>query len=278
MELNALQAFALALLQGITEFLPISSSGHLVLIRKLFGWQDDGGLIFDTVLHAGSFLAICIYFYKDLINTTKICFGLIFSRNKSLNNENTSFYVRLPLLLVIATLPVVVVAPFLKYFLSEDDGGARDSAFVGIAMIATALLFLLCDIKQKNQQKPIMNYLHSLIIGIFQIVALLPGASRSGWTTGAGILCGYSRPEALRFSFLMALPALLGAIVFNIKDIISSTTNSGEAFIILMGFFVSLISSLSAIHFCLQYFKSHRLRGFAIYLFFVGSLAVLLSF
>jgi undecaprenyl-diphosphatase len=147
-----------------------------------------------------------------------------------------------------------------------------------MAMLATALFFFLCDIRQRNLNKPLTNFLHSFVVGIFQIVALLPGASRSGWTTGAGILCGYSRNEALRFSFLLALPALFGAIVFNIKDMISKTSYNGNLLAITLGFLVSFATSMLAIHFCLRYFQSHKLRGFAIYLALIGCIAIVSSF
>ncbi len=276
-----LQAVILAILQGITEFLPVSSSGHLVLIRELFHWKDDGGLLFDTILHAGSFCAICLYFYRDIIGTIKICYKAVFRKKLLLEistDEESLFHLRLPFLLILATLPVIIMAPFLKDFLAETAEGARNAKTVGFAMIATALLFLLCDLKSKQANKPMSSFLHSLIIGVFQIIALLPGASRSGWTTGAGILCGYSRKEALRFSFLMALPALFGAIVFNIKDMIKSAEETGSVLIVLTGFFISFITSLAAIHFCLKFFQTHKFTGFAIYLCVVGSLAIFLAF
>ncbi|MBU4366427.1 MAG: undecaprenyl-diphosphate phosphatase [Kiritimatiellae bacterium] len=265
-DLTSFQSVVLAAVQGITEFLPVSSSGHLVLVRKLFGWSDDGGLVFDTVLHAGSLAAILLYFlgtWRDII-----------AGYFSFHSPERSAGRRLPWLLVLATLPVVLAGPLLKPFL-ESEVMARNSVAVGLSMVATALLFQFCDLRFRPSGKPV-GFRDALAIGLMQIVAFLPGASRSGWTTAGGILTGQSRNDAVRFAFLMAIPAIAGAILFQVRDILQMGHTQAEPLQMLIAFTVSFLVSLGAIHFCLVYFRRHSLRGFSIYMGLVGLLAIVL--
>lgn len=264
--LSLFQAVVLAVLQGVTEFLPVSSSGHLVLIRQLFHWSDEAGLAFDTVLHAGSLAALLIYFrstWRDIIA------GFFrFSSGEGVAER------RLLWLLIVATVPVVLVAPWLKPFL-ESEFSARNSSTVGLSMLATACLFWLCDLRFRPTGKGI-GFRDALLIGLMQIVALLPGASRSGWTTSGGILAGQAREDAVRFAFLMAVPAIAGAVLFQARDILKLGCSQLEPFTLVTAFVVSFLFSLLAIHFCLVYFRRHSLRGFSIYLAVIGLLTVLL--
>jgi len=264
--LTLVQSVVLAAVQGITEFLPVSSSGHLVLVRKLFGWSDDGGLVFDTVLHAGSLAAILLYF----LGTWR---GII-AGYFSFHNPERSADRRLPWLLVLATLPVVLAAPLLKPFL-ESEEMARNGISVGLSMISTALLFQLCELRFRPSGKPV-GFRDAFLIGLMQIVALMPGHSRSGWTTAGGILTGQSRESAVRFSFLMAVPAIAGAILLQTRDILQMGHTQIEPIRMLIAFTVCFLVSLGAIHFCLVYFRRHSLRGFSIYMAIVGLLAIVL--
>ncbi len=266
-DLTLFQSIVLAAVQGITEFLPVSSSGHLVLVRKLFGWSDDGGLVFDTVLHAGSLTAILIYFMGTWRAIIRGYFRL--------HSPECAADRRLPWLLVAATLPVVLAGPLLKPFM-ESEELARNGISVGLSMLSTALLFLLCDLRFRPSVKP-LGFRDAFLIGLMQIVALMPGHSRSGWTTAGGILTGQSRETAVRFAFLMAVPAIAGATLFQVRDILHMGHAQIEPVQILVAFAVSFVVSLGAIHFCLVYFRRHSLRAFSIYMAIVGLLAIVLQ-
>lgn len=258
------QSLLLAVIQGLTEFLPISSSGHLVIARILFQWSDEGGLLFDTVLHAGSLAAIVIYFWRDWL--------AVIRGYREPGNPDLAGNRRLPWLLLVATVPVVIAGPLLKPLL-ESDVAVRNTLVVGGSMLATALLFWLCERRGVRGHRP-MGFIQALVIGGFQIVALLPGASRSGWTTSAGMLCGYSRESAVRFAFMMALPAIGGALGLQIRELLAAPASSMTPLQIGLGFLVSFLASLGAIHFCLKFFRTHSLRGFAFYLAGVGLLTI----
>ncbi len=265
-DLNFWQTIVLAVIQGATEFLPISSSGHLVLMREWFGWSDEGGLVFDTILHAGSLTAILIYFRRTWRDISKAYFRW--------HNQDMVSDRRLPWLLVVATIPVIVAAPFLKHFL-ESETCARHSISVGISMLATGLLFWLAELRLPGNNRK-LTFPRALTIGIMQIVALLPGASRSGWTTCGGMIVGQTRAQALRFSFLMAVPTIGGALVFQARDIWQAGAAIFNPLQLILGFLVSLTVSLGAIHFCLIFFKNHSLRGFGLYLLLAGLLAIII--
>ncbi|MDO9540888.1 MAG: undecaprenyl-diphosphate phosphatase [Kiritimatiellia bacterium] len=330
---NLWQSLALAAVQGATEFLPVSSSGHLVLVRRLFGWSDQSGLVFDTVLHGGSLAAILIYFWREWVaifrayfakNSNSVCcqipqsvFAKAMSDKSKIGNlppeadpwpsspaRNAThsvaggldgaraqagrppmaekskiesavgaYYRRLPWLVAIATLPVVIAGPVLKPLL-ESCEQIRNVPVTGLSMIMTALLFLLAECRRPAAEKRI-SFPNALFIGCMQIIALLPGASRSGWTTAGGVFCGQKRESAVRFAFFMAVPAITGAIIFQSREIIRSLETAFDPLFILSGFIVSLIVSLGAIHFCLKYFRSHSLRPFAVYLMIIGLLSFL---
>lgn len=262
--LTLLQSIALATIQGVTEFLPISSSGHLVIIRTFFHWSDQNGLLFDTILHAGSLLAILLYFRRDWL--------AILRGYRNPNDPQYSWYRRLPWLLIVATLPIVLIGPWLKPVL-ESKLIIRNSVAVGLGMLATAFFFWLSEHRLAPSRRP-LAWRQALLIGCLQIVALLPGASRSGWTTGAGMLCGQSREGSVRFAFLMALPAIAGAVILQVKDIAAAGLVDLLSLRIGVGLLVSFLASLGAIHFCLMFFRKYSLRFFAIYLALAGLLLV----
>ncbi len=263
--LTPFQAFILACVQGATEFIPISSSGHLVVLRRLCGWTDEGGLVFDIILHSGSLAAILIYFRREWLLAAR---GLLQPARAPV------FYRRLPWLLVMATVPAVLAALCLSRFL-EDAAGARSSVNAGLSMLGTGLWFWLCDRVEARSASAgraleSLNWRDALWAGLAQMVALLPGASRSGWTTGAGVLRGHRRAGAVRFSFYMAVPAIAGALAWQALSVWQSPPPALPPALMLAGFVVSFGVSLLAIRFCLWFFRAHSFRLFRYYLLLAG--------
>lgn len=260
--MNVEQIVILALIQSATEFIPISSSGHLVLIRKALGWSDEGGLVLDTVLHAGSLLAILIYFWRDWIHM-----GESFVDP---HGKNSSHYRLLPLWTVVATLPIILVGPWL----APRMDSFRTLMMVGLVMILSGIWFCLCE-KASEHTHTKITFGSALFMGLAQIAALLPGASRSGLTTGAGLLCGIKREEAARFSFFMAIPAILGAILLKGSEIVDSAQNGLPATGLWIGFLVCFVVSMGAIHLCLRLYRRHSLIPFAVYLGLLGTCLII---
>ncbi len=263
--LTPLQAMILACVQGATEFIPISSSGHLVILRRLCGWTDEGGLVFDIILHAGSLAAILLYFWREWKQAAQ---GMLQPARAPL------FYRRLPWMLILATVPAVIAALCLSRFL-EDAAGARSSVNAGLSMIGTGLWFWLCDRVEARRASggralESFNWRDAFWAGMAQAVALLPGASRSGWTTGAAVLRGQHRAGAVRFSFYMAVPAIAGALVWQAPSVWQSSPAAIPPGLMLAGFGASFGVSLLAIRFCLWFFRAHSFRLFRYYLLLAG--------
>ena len=268
-----LQALLLACVQGATEFIPVSSSGHLVILRNLCGWSDDGGLFFDTILHAGSLAAILIYFWREWMQVAQ---GLVRPKRVS------SFYRYLPWFLVIAVIPAAIAAAGLFNFL-EDETGARNMATTGLSMIATGLWFWLCDrceARRADSGRTLenFNWRDAFWMGMAQVVALLPGASRSGWTTGAGVLRGHSRAGAVRFSFYMAAPAIVGALIIQLPALWQAGPSPVPPALMLAGFGCSFVVRLLAIRLCLWFFRAHSFRLFRYYMLTVGTALLIWEF
>jgi len=258
--MNVLQVILLAIVQGTTEFIPVSSSGHLVLVRELLHWSDEGGIFFDTVLHAGSLLAILIYFSKDWVQTLQAVLN---------RKSNDTYHKNLFIYLVIATIPVMLAGPFIASYMHN----LRHAKTVGIIMMMTASWFFFCEQYGKKVTRNLTRRI-SIFMGVAQVFALLPGASRSGLTIGAGVLSGLSRSEAAKFSFLMAIPTILGAAILESGHLCTAPIHM-PLWQPLLGFIVCFAVSLAAIHFCLQLFRKYSLIGFGIYLAIFGLILVL---
>jgi undecaprenyl-diphosphatase len=252
--MEIIQSIILGLVQGLTEFIPISSSGHLVLIRKIFGFKDQG-LAFDAVLHLGTLLAVVLYFKKDWLEILKEG-----SKKKKIFWQ-----------IILATIPAAIAG-----FLFEDliSSFFRDILWVATFFILTGLLFLATekyyDFKIKKKELDQLFWKDSLIIGIAQIFALLPGISRSGVTIAAGMFRSLRRHEAARFSFLMSTLIIFGAGLKSVIDLFASFEFQNEKLEIIFGFITSFLAGYYSIKFLMNFLKNHRLYSFSVYLFVVG--------
>jgi len=257
--MNWLQAFILGIVQGLTEFLPVSSSGHLELGHAILGVENQENLLFDLVVHGGTVLSTIIIFRKDIIDIFKGLFS--FKRN-----EETRFVSKL----MLSALPVGFVGIFFKEEVESLFGG--NLIFVGSMLLITATL-LSFTFFAKTRHKESISYLDTIIIGVAQAFAVLPGISRSGSTIATGILLGNNKGRVARFSFLMVLIPIIGA---NLLEILGGEFQGGsvDAFPLVTGFLASFLSGLAACKWMIDIVKRGKLIYFAIYCAVVGLIAI----
>ncbi len=262
MDIGIIQSILLGIVQGVGEFLPISSSAHLVLFPWLFGWEYQG-LSFDIMLHGGTLVAVILYFWRDLRHLAKAGVNVVADYK-----GGSSMYTTLLGRLVIGTIPVVLVGFFLHSFFEDF---ARQPVIVALSLICMAIVLLIADhsLGKRNTTRKLseMSVLHALFIGVFQILALVPGASRSGVTISAALLLGYSRQTAARFSFLLAIPVILGAVIFSISSVLASHSFD---LLSLLGALVAGVTGYIAISFLMYYVQKFGYTLFVVYRIFLG--------
>ena len=265
--MDPLHAVAMGILQGMTEFLPVSSSGHLVLIPHLLRWPIPS-VAFDALVHWGTLLALLAYFRSELIALAKAWF-------RSITTGERSYRAYLSWLILLGTVPGVVAGVTLDDFFEALFSSPR---LVSITLIGTALLLVLAELRLKPRKRmERLSWLNALFIGLFQALAITPGISRSGSTITAGILAGLSREEAARFSFLLSVPIIFGAGVKKLLDLTFGGELGSQWFIIFAGFASALISGYLSIAFLLSFVKRRRLYVFAFYCLALGLLGLILS-
>ncbi len=227
------QIIVLALIQGIAEFLPISSSGHLLLVPVVTGWPDQG-LLTDVMVHMGSFLAVVVYFWRDCMNLTLGTFDLLRGRKNA--------WGRLAMLIVLATIPAVLFGVFLDKVGFMDVVRGMPQVVAWNAIIFGVLLYLCDRYGLSVRRMADMTWSPALLIGLAQAVAIIPGTSRSGITMTAARALGFERPEAARFAFLLGIPAIAGAGVLKLGDAVASgeVITFGMLLTALLTFFVAL--------------------------------------
>ena len=258
--MDVFDAIILGIIQGFTEFLPVSSSGHLELGKAILGDNSipEESLLFTVILHFATALSTIVVFRKDIVE-------IITSLLKFSWNENTQFVSKI----VISMFPAVVVGLFFEKELESFFGG--NIAFVGAMLLVTALLLWLAD-RSKNTGKPVTPN-NAMIIGLSQAVAMLPGISRSGATISTSVLLGNDKSKAARFSFLMVIPLIFGKIA---KDLVGGelTTQATNFTILGIGFMAAFISGLLACTWMIKLVKKSKLSYFSIYCVVVGVLAI----
>lgn len=252
------QVVILALLQGITEFLPISSSGHLILLPILTGWKDQG-LITDVMVHMGSFVAVLAYFWRDVLDLIKGAFDLV-RRIESVN-------ARKALYIVLATIPAVIFGLFVKVTGIID--AVRGAEIVAWNAIIFGILMYLADrYGPKLHTMEDISLRTAMLIGVAQAIAIIPGTSRSGITMTAGRALGMTRPEAARFSFLLGLPAIGAAGVLVLSEAVAEgQTISADAWLAAL---LTFFAALAAIAFLMALVKRVSFLPFVIYRLLLG--------
>lgn len=258
--MDLLEAIVLGIIQGLTEFLPVSSSGHLELAKALFGDTSvpQESLTFTVVLHAATALSTIVVFRKEIAEIFRGLFQFKW-------NEEMQFSVKI----ILSMIPAVVIGLAFEKELESFFGGKV--LLVGFMLLVTAVLLLLAD-KAKNTNKSV-SFKSSVIIGISQAIAMLPGISRSGATISTSVLLGVDRTKAARFSFLMVVPLILGKVA---KDILSGEINfqSSEIVPLSAGFIAAFISGLLACTWMIALVEKSKLSYFSLYCAIVGLIAI----
>lgn len=271
------EAIFYGVIQGLTEFLPVSSSGHLAMMQIITGF--GGGMdtvAFNVLLHLGTLIAVAIVYYKDIFGLIKSFFSLcskIFKGNFKMSEY--SLHEKLVIYIVIATLPLVPMMLIEDYL----DMVSGYLVIVGALLIFNGLVLIISDkLSRGNKTLDEIKPRNALLIGLCQAVALLPGISRSGSTITGGLLNGLDRPDAVRFSFLLSIPAILGASVLKLPAFFADVPDSKTLAIYLVGAAVSAIVGVCAIKLLSYISKKSNFRIFSYYCFAVGAAAVIWSF
>ena len=270
-------AIILGLVQGVAEFLPISSSGHLAILQNLFGMSDieSGHMFFDVLLHFGTLIAICFVYWSDITAMIRDVLDLISGRKPQVKAGKRPFSAaRMFLLICVATLPLILILPVNDYI----DLLSGKTFFIGIALVLTGFILYVADkmeVGKKNESS--MRFTDALIIGLCQCVATLPGLSRSGTTITAGLATGQSRNYAVKFSLLMSIPAVLGATALELVKAVKAGIEVALIPAYLLGMIASMITGVASIMLIRYLVNKGKFGGFAYYCWIVGALTIILS-
>jgi undecaprenyl-diphosphatase len=262
---DLLAAALLGVVQGLTEFLPVSSSGHLILARAFFGW-DPGrfGLAFDVACHLGTLLAVVAYFRADVVQLTAAAPGALGGRDGS--------WERLGRLIVVGTVPVVVVGVL---FADSIETTLRSPAVVAVMLVVGAIGLMLAEsIGGKRRGDESIGYIEALLIGVAQASALIPGMSRSGATLTVAMLLGLRREAAARFVFLLSLPAVLAAALKEGLELVEAGVGGLPVTVFVVGLVVSGVVGYVTVKYFIRYLAGHTLYGFAVYRLALAALTV----
>ncbi len=263
--MGIIEAIILGIVQGLTEFLPVSSSGHLELVKEIFGAEIKDSMTMTVVLHFATALSTCVIFRNEIVQIIK---GLFQFKN----NEEFQFSLKI----IVSMIPAAIVG--LKYDDLIETFFEGKILLVGCMLILTGILLFVADkAKQTNKSLTLGN---SLIIGIAQMIAILPGISRSGATISTSVLLGIDREKAARFSFLMVVPLIFGKIAKDLIDIIKepATQDSVNYMPYILGFAFAFVTGLLACTWMIKLVKSSKLYYFSIYCFIVGIAAIVYTF
>jgi|LSQX01.1.fsa_nt_gb undecaprenyl-diphosphatase len=273
--ITTFQAMILGFVQGITEFLPISSSGHLVIFQEFFGMNDveKNHVLFATLLHFGTLLSVLMVYSKDILNLIKEFFNIIGDIARGRFTMGDSPHRKMIVLLIVATIPTVIVALLFKGALERMFSSIR---IVGFTLIITGLLLRLSSkLIPGSKDELSTKYSNAFIIGLFQSVAIIPGISRSGSTIVGGLFNGLGKEFVVKFSFLMSIPAIIGAGVLHIPDIVQTGFNNELIFPYIIGTVIAAITGFLAIKFLINVLMKGKLYLFSYYCWAVAAIIII---
>lgn len=269
--MDIIQAIIIGLVQGLTEFLPVSSSAHLIFAQQALGVADVG-LAFDVLLHVGTLVAVIVYFFNDIVNMIKgFLLSLVDLKNGNFMGElKKDPYKKLAWLTILATIPIGIVGVLFNDIVESMFMGLTVPAF--LLLITGCLLYVSQRMNTGKIDVRNITLKEALIMGCGQALAILPGLSRSGTTIAAGLFAGLDKEFAAKFSFILSIPAILGAAVFQLKDLSGGSVEIGAC---IAGFIVAAISGYLAISFLLKIVREKSLDIFAYYCWIVGIIVLI---
>lgn len=277
--MSLVEAIILGIVQGIAEFLPISSSGHLALTQFLLGTPEDQIFFLSVMLHIGTIFSVLVVYWTDLYHITleflKMCWDGI--RGKGLGLDN--LYRKLGLLLIVGSIPTALMGIFLKDIFA---GIYTSQRVIGFALIATGTLLWTSERTQKfkanKKSLQEMTWLNAVIVGVFQGLAITPGVSRAGATISGALFQGINRETATRYSFLLSFPVILGASLLETRDAIAFGTGDVSIPMLLVGIFTAFVAGVFAIRTLIRVISKGKLYYFSYYTWTLGIGAIILSF
>lgn len=277
------KAVVLGVIQGLAEFLPISSSGHLVIIKEILGVDfGSGGVFFDVMLHLGTLLAIFVAFHKDIAKlivegvhilidffaNIGIFFQNIFRAGKPYRKVIKTAYRKYVMLIIVSTIPTGLIGLLMSDIVEVANGMV---IVPGICLIITAIFLIIADLATPGTKRPKeVSYINAGIVGTAQGLATMPGISRSGTTITACILCGFDKKFAVKYSFIMSIPAVLGAAVLELKNFDSVTIVSKDVTSCIIATVVAAVVGYLSICFMMRLVRGRKYTGFSIYCILVG--------
>lgn len=265
-----LQAIILGLVQGLAEFLPISSSGHLALLQYFFGVEAESVLLFTVLLHVGTLVSVFIIYWKDIaelvIELFRTLKDLFTGKGLRINSSPTR---RLGFMIIVATIPTALIG-----LLFEDFFESLYSSVISIAigLIFTGLILLVAEkVGKSNKDVMAMKWRHAIFIGCMQGIAICPGVSRSGSTLFGGLIAGLEREFAVKFAFLISIPSILGSVILEAPDALAQGVDAAMLGPIIAGVVIAAISGIIAIKAMIRVVAGKKLFGFTIYVWLVAA-------
>lgn len=267
-----LHAIILGIFQGITEFLPISSSGHLVVLQHFFGIKE-GNLFFTEMLHFGTLISIIIVYFNDIIKIIAEFFKMLGQGIKNKKIRVTNIYQKMAILIIIGSIPTAIIGLAFK---DTFEKLYNSILAISIAFLITGFILWFVDKKSRgNKDIKDMSFLDSILIGIFQGAAIAPGISRSGSTIAGGLFRGLNRKLATEFSFLLALPATFGAGLLGIKEVIDTGSQAQFSAPLVLGIIISTVVGIISIKVLIKLLENEKLYYFSYYLWVLGIILLL---
>ena len=272
--MNLFTSLLLGIIQGLAEFLPISSSGHLALAQHLLGINTEVPAFFDVLLHLGTLLAVLVAYWGDVVEIVQEFFRGVGDIAHGTTPTPVPPARRMILLIIVGTLPLFAILPIHKKVQALGDS----MVFIGMALVVTGFLLFACDLVRRGRKtERSATLVDALLVGVGQALATMPGVSRSGMTISAGCFLGFERSFAVRFSFLLSIPAVLGANILSLKDALEAGVDWAAVPVYLAGVVASAVVGYACIRLLKLIAQKGRFGGFAYYCWAVGLLTLLLN-